>query len=734
MLGIRRPTADRAVAWCTVAATGLFVLWQLHPSLLVRATTPGFNDLAGHYYTARQLRYRLLPRGEVFGWSMGWFTGYPVFTFYVPVASLVVAALGWLIPVDVALKLVAALGPVSLPLAAYAFGRLNGRDRLASACLAVAVVPLLLETLVSAAGGSISASVGSGEYAYGLAFSLGLVVLGLAGRGLRTGRHRALTACLLGIAALCHVIPTTFVFVGIGVMVALRGDRHALRWAAPVVAVAGALTAVWVVPLLLRIELTAGLPTPGSMPLGRWLFPATMAPLALLAGAGLLWRLLGLMTGHGERDDLFRFMLAMAAVAAAAFVAYPAGRIGIGRFVPVWFLWLSLLAGDALAIFARDADEQRRRARRGRSVPRPLLVRLLVAPAALAAVVAVWPSRAGAGLLTPTRPGASAQLRIALAGHEHGPKGRELSDLRDVLRSVGREHGCGRADWEWANDRWIESAVAFMFLVPHITDDCIQVTEGSWTQVSANTPFIDVTNQRLSADPAVLQGAKHDFDLARGLADLRMLGVRYFVAGLEKTQAEADRSPDLRLLAETKPTGGRSWKVYDVLGNTTLVEPLDHLPVVVPGSGRSRGSWEREAGGWYDRADREVLMAASGPPEWPRGDRATADFPRRPTQPITVEDIRLHDDRVTFRVSETGTPVLVKVSYFPNWRADGASGPWRVAPNHMVVIPTDHEVTLRYGRSAAEQVGRLVTLAGIAGAIVLARRGRSPRRVSTGAH
>ena len=46
------------------------------------------------------------------------------------------------------------------------------------------------------------------------------------------------------------------------------------------------------------------------------------------------------------------------------------------------------------------------------------------------------------------------------------------------------------------------------------------------------------------------------------------------------------------------------------------------------------------------------------------------------------------DDRVSFTVDKIGVPVLVKVSYFPNWEASGARGPWRVAPNLMVVIPT----------------------------------------------
>jgi hypothetical protein len=57
-------------------------------------------------------------------------------------------------------------------------------------------------------------------------------------------------------------------------------------------------------------------------------------------------------------------------------------------------------------------------------------------------------------------------------------------------------------------------------------------------------------------------------------------------------------------------------------------------------------------------------------------------------------------------------PVLVKASYFPNWRVDGAEGPYRVSPNQMVVIPTENEVTLSYGTSWIDVLGWLMSIAG----------------------
>jgi uncharacterized membrane protein len=96
--------------------------------------------------------------------------------------------------------------------------------------------------------------------------------------------------------------------------------------------------------------------------------------------------------------------------------------------------------------------------------------------------------------------------------------------------------------------------------------------------------------------------------------------------------------------------------------------------------------------------------------------------PRRAVVPARVTHIRSGDDSLSFDVDRPGSPVLVKVSYFPNWQASGAKGPWRVAPNLMVVVPTSRHVSLHYGWTGADAVGLLLSLAGLALAVVLARR------------
>jgi hypothetical protein len=49
---------------------------------------------------------------------------------------------------------------------------------------------------------------------------------------------------------------------------------------------------------------------------------------------------------------------------------------------------------------------------------------------------------------------------------------------------------------------------------------------------------------------------------------------------------------------------------------------------------------------------------------------------------------------------------VVKISYFPRWHAIGATGPYRVSPNLMAVVPTVKDVSLVLRLDPGQRVGR----------------------------
>src|SRR5581483_5524925 len=202
-------------------------------------------------------------------------------------------------------------------------------------------------------------------------------------------------------------------------------------------------------------------------------------------------------------------------------------------------------------------------------------------------------------------------------------------------------------------------------------------------------------------------------------------------------------APSLRLVASTGPwtstdqgaTTTTTWKIYRVL-DSPMVTPLANEPAVEQGIGSNQSQWLLPAENWYLTPSRwKVELAQSGPANWPRVAVGDATPPVRRVPKTKVTGVVAQDNSLRFHVSRIGTPILVKVSYYPNWRARGASGPYRVTPNLMVVVPTSHEVTLTYGATAANRIGEVLTLFGllglVGGGVVAWRRGR--RRPATGA-
>src|SRR6059058_1290397 len=140
-LRLRRPGPEQIITFGVVAAAVLFVFSQLHPSLIFANTTPAGGYMGAHVWQPAYLRDHLLPHFRLTGWAPDWYAGFPALVFYFPLPSLAIVVLGSLLPYGVAFKLITVLGVLTLPIAAYVFGRLSDMPDPGPACLAVATLP-----------------------------------------------------------------------------------------------------------------------------------------------------------------------------------------------------------------------------------------------------------------------------------------------------------------------------------------------------------------------------------------------------------------------------------------------------------------------------------------------------------------------------------------------------------------------------------------------------------------
>ncbi|MDQ6911087.1 MAG: hypothetical protein M3Z84_09960, partial [Actinomycetota bacterium] len=318
------------------------------------------------------------------------------------------------------------------------------------------------------------------------------------------------------------------------------------------------------------------------------------------------------------------------------------------------------------------------------------------------------------------------------SGYERKAAYPEYRGIIDTMARVGREKGCGRANWEYesAQDRF--GTPEALMLLPYWTDECIGSMEGLYFESSATVPYHFLSAGELSKAPSnpMRDLPYRGLSVKDGVEHLKILGARYYLAFSPEVIAQAKDNPDLTEIASTG-----KWKVYEIRGSE-LVQPLTFDPAVMTGPHSGTAWLDASVDWWMDPARLDVLLAGEGPKEWPRvavrtkptttktkGSGVTIDAaPRKPVVPARVTRIRSDDSSISFDVDRVGSPVLVKTSYFPNWQASGAKGPYRVTPNLMVVIPTSRHVSLNYRYTPVDIAGWLLTFVGIGGAFVVWRR------------
>ena len=154
------------------------------------------------------------------------------------------------------------------------------------------------------------------------------------------------------------------------------------------------------------------------------------------------------------------------------------------------------------------------------------------------------------------------------------------------------------------------------------------------------------------------------------------------------------------------------------------VEPLAFEPVRAPRSRLARPELPlvhaQAAEPRAARVHRRPALHAGQPtPGRPRPSGRCRRRARAET--IEAESIRIETDR-------PGHPLLVKISYHPRWRAEGADGPYLVSPGLMLIVPRQREVRLAYAaRTGSDDAGLGLAVLAVGLAAAWTRRSR-PRR------
>jgi hypothetical protein len=779
---------------CVLIGVSTYIAIQVvQPSLVLTNTTPTGGDMGAHVWGPAYLRDHLLP-WKLSGWSMDWYSGLPVYRFYMVLPALFILALDVVLPYAIAFKIIAVAGIVTLPLCCWLFGRLARFAYPLPEVFAVIGLVYIFDESYTIYGGNLASTM-AGEFSFSISLSFAMLAFGLFANGLQTGRRRIPAAIFMALAVLSHGIVAIYVAVGLLIMAAFFVDRVRLRWFVTTVGLGSLLSAFWILPFLLNHAFMTDMKYKGE------------------PGNGSFTSYWGMFFALPPFWNMFLFMFAVIGFAAMIVkrnkIGMWLGATGIvftifvylfndslpiigllwnPRLLPMLNMCRYLLAAigvvETVSAIVRLAQWEKFRGRAlepgvpvdGSWISRKWETQQFTARSAAASVGFVLVLIV-LGFRFQTLPfgsvvdeGQGAEYswgpfetkasnrgfvdgwaRWNFSGYEGKRAYGEYYGIVQTMKSIGEERGCGRALWEnfGGNDRY--GTTMALMLLPFWTDGCIGSSEGLFFEASGTTPYHFLAAAAMSKQSSnpVRELRYVNNDASEGVRYLQELGISYYMAvtpeAVAKAETLAESDGSLTLIETSGP-----WHVYAVAGSDAVV-PLSANPVVVnERGGDQRERWLEIGTSWLQNEDEWLAMpAADGPDEWQRVD-VEVDLTRRngepgsdsrkvdivtvvdsvtntSFEPAVVSDVELLDESVSFSVSEIGKPVLVRVSYFPNWKADGARGPYRVAPNMMVVVPTDTDVRLTFGPSTVDRFAYVLTLVGIVTTVVIWRRERVKR-------
>ena len=767
----------RFLSWISafsVFISCFFILWVLNPEgSLFSLSTPTGGDLGAHVWGPAFLRDELLPNLRLSGWAPDWYAGFPAYRFYmvVPMLFIVVLNAGLVLPLlilfvllvsfaafklivnkptywrpataflilllllvipfhyGLSFKLVTAVGLVFMPLAGWKMGHLAGLPEPGPALLGASTLAFIFDRSFNIMGGNLMSTM-AGEFAFTLAIVFCLLYIGLLIAGIETGEKRAIAALLLALTGLCHLLVVFFALLVTFVSLATRPSKASIRWVIDVGLLSGLVSAFWVIPFWWYRSHLNDMGWEKLTSYASYLWSRDQLAADFLTNDPPLQLAIVLAAGGAVLSLLFRRRIGVvlaisAAVLALVFIYLPEGRLYNGRLLPAYYLCIYFLAAIAIAeiirilgfLVSRRAKEAHRT---GALVSGSLgLLVVILFIFYLAVPLRVLPggkmegnSYQWMGLETEDLNLGRSWALWNFSGYEArtgdatGGGWSELADFVISMDDQAKEHGCGRLMWEYSSELTRYGTPMAPMLMPHWTDGCIGSMEGLYFESSTTTPFHFLIQSELSIAPSRAQRdlPYRSFDIDSGVDHLQQFGVKYYAASSQTSIEKAQKHSSLTQIGISGP-----WTIFKV-ENTQLVDQLDFEPAIFDDLKHS--DWLEPSVEVFQEGSQAVVRTIGGMESW-----QSLSLEEKPEKielsDVTISEISVNSNRIEFEVDRTGIPVIVKTSYFPNWQVEGAEGPWRATPNLMVVVPTEKEVVLDYGRSRVEIVSMLMTFIGL---------------------
>ena len=676
---------------CLLLLITVFLLSYFEPKYLFLKTTTTGGDTASHYYTAQYLRDHLIPHGRISGWTQGNYAGFPMLQFYFPLPFLLMVALSWFMPLQIAFKLITVLGTFLLPICAYYSLRLMGYLFPVPVLGAVFTLPFLFMEANSMWGGNILSTL-AGEFTYSLGFALSILFIGSVYRGIVSGQHIVKNAVLIALIGFSHGY--SLLFSGLASLFFLITTEDILRkfkYLFKIHVLGFFLMGFWIIPLLSNLPYTTRFNFVWTLSSIFEVFPVVLIPFVALAILGRAASIVTVLQKIWRGRDWNRiwngldtriYYLWFCVIVGVVFyrIAYEINVVDI-RFLPFLQVFLVIIAAVELGLVVQGLRVQ------------------WLFPVILAIFMFLWVDHYEKNV--------KSWIVWNYTGFEEKPLWPVFSSINNYLAGTASDPRVVYENSPMTNSLGTMRAFESLPLFSGRS-----TLEGLYSTASISSPFAFYIQSEISKDASCpLPDYSCSYvNLKSAIRHLKMFNVKDFIVRSDKVKSEIKRHPEFIFKRKFGP-----YELYELSSNENrYVTPLKYEPVLY-----ETESWKFISYRWFrDNNINDVHMVFAKEIEERDLKRFKTvmkgeEFDVLPKMPIDISchvEEEIKEEEIVIKTNCINKPLLIKVSYHPNWKVEGADKVYLVSPSFMLIFPYRENVRLHFSKTGVEYLGTFLTI------------------------
>jgi len=643
-----------------------FLISQIPWNLIFSDTMVGGGDTGSHNYIVYYAQ-EIFPK--IKWWSPDWYAGFPFLYFYPPLLYYTTVLLSYLIPLNIAFKLITLLGTFLLPLSIFfCLSFLDFKFPIPSLGALLSLSYLFLEKF-SIYGGNIPSTL-SGEFSYSFSFALFFLFIGLLVKGVKENRYLLPNIFILSLMVLSHPFPVIvavlFAMIIFLQSVVKKEAKRVFPYLAKVFGFAFGLTAFWSLPFLGLLSYTSKMSWTKVINLEE-IFPTSLIIFEIIA-------ILGIIYAFFKKDKKILPILFIICVSLIPFLFLNNSSIWNARFLPFILMSSLIIAAYAIGSWVQYFKKS--------FIPIFLIVfsgyMLIFYLPSTISYIPFW-------------------MKWNYEGLQSKNAWPELKNLSDYLKDLPY----GRIMWEYRSEYDKFGTPRVLETLPIFTNK--PTFEGLLIESSVSGYFHFINQAETTKTPtSAIAGLEYpSFDFENGVKHLQYFGAQYFVAYTPEIKKLADEH-----FVKMSDIGG--FRVYRI-PHSDLVEIIPNINLRL-----KTNKWIDESIHWYKKTDlSQPIVFYQNEKELKDLENFYNGFQEELAENPVVQIKEIKNDFLNFTTDHLGVPHLIKYTYFPGWQIKGAIGPYLVSPSFMMVIPFENEVILQYSYNTWDKIGFTMSISSL---------------------